>query len=71
MERWQRYVLFWVVVAGAIAVFFADQLGIKLDTLKLSGLGAITTYVLADGRWGRKRNEDDDEHKPSHRGGAE
>ncbi len=78
MERWQYTVLFWVVVIGVFIVLFSEQIGIELDTLKLSALGSVTVYVLsADRDWApwKKKPPPPKEDKPppptSHRKDAD
>jgi hypothetical protein len=70
MERWQYIVLFWVAVVGVFFIFFADQIGVELDTLKMTGFGLVISYILTtDHRdwWTKKRKKDDDDGPGSHR----
>jgi len=69
MERWQYIVLFWVAVIGVFFIFFADQIGVELDTLKMTGFGLVISYILTtDHRdWWTKRKKNDDDSSGSHR----
>lgn len=48
MKEWQFNVLFFVGVAGAVAMLFGSELGIDItkNPTAVTGVGAILTYVL-------------------------
>ena len=68
MQPWQQSILFMIMAAGAVFLLLSESFGLSVSPTALTGYGAISTYVLTQKPWQRKKAEATKEDEPAEAG---